>query len=562
MSCQILMKGTSRSKKVTPGRAISTKQCTYNDGKISAFADIPDRFCDQYVIENCPIASWDGFRNFNKVSEVVITNAFFSNFKNCMSETVKRVTLTGAPVTRYPLYRVMALLAFGNQLTTLDGVEISAAERELVATYNTNGQLSALVRSGVILTKIGPEVVQDSECKVPAAPQGCDAVVECRAAYEAFFDAKSLKAAEDEVMKGMPATKEVVDEVEIRRCLADIRVLYGKLVPGCRLVPLFHEFEDVYARFPKDVEEMANVYGALNQIGEIIKTSQKGIFDTLDEEVNKFKVSADDLRQCPFAEYCTDFIEVCNKFVSVARELLNTPGIDIDILCDNLSKFEAIEQSRVGPFRRILEDIEKAVQEKSKNLDQNQRAALERKFFVAKRCALDSHIRALVETLKSCGPEFQPETDRLSTASTSFPKIRKWYSTPPSPENLKRHIETCHAQLTQTLMQKFATLVSHSNELQLRLSENQKRHASEVSAQLGHMSDLKNWFSEVQSVLSSNETVTKCCSEMSLRSDIFFRYTLQNQTREFDKSAALLEQSITEKDAEISAFKQKTATSS
>ena len=562
MSCQILMKGTSRSKKGTPGRVANPKQCTYKDGKISAFADIQDRFCDHYVIENCPIASWDGFRNFNKASDVVITNALFSNFKNCVSETVKRVTLTGAPVTRYPLYRVMALLAFGNQLKTLDGVEISAAERDLAGMYNTNGQLSALVRSGVILTKIGPEVVQDSECKVPAAPKGCDAVVECRSAYEAFFDARSLKVAEDEVLKGVPATKEVVDEVAIRRCLADVYVLYAKLMPGCRLVPLFSEIENVYARFPKGVEEMANVYGVLEQIRETIQTSQKDIFDAFSEEIAKFETSADDLRRCPFAEYCTDFIEVCNKFVSVAHELLNTPDIDIDVLCDNLSNFEAIEQSRVGPFRRILEDIEKSIQEKSANLDQTQKASLERKFFVAKRCALDSHIRALVATLQSCGPEFQPETDRLFTASTSFPKMRKWYSTPPSADNLKRHIETCHSRIAQTLMQKFATLVSHSNELQVRLGDNQKRHASEVSAQLGHMSDLTNWFGEVQSVLSQSETVTKCCSEMSLRSDIFFRHTLQNQTREFDKSASLLEQAITEKDAEISAFKQKTATSS
>lgn len=556
------MKGAGKKPVGKPKSSV--KEATYTDGRISSFSDILDPFCERYTIRDCPLSSWEQFQNFTKVTELVVTNALFSNFKGCSSKApITSVTLTGSPVTRYPLYRIMAILAFGDQLTTIDGKKVTQAEKELAKKYNENGKLTAMVRNGVILAKLGPELLQnDDNLCIPTLKEESELTkFEAPLAFDLFFDRRSLEAAEDERMKTIPPNQDVLDQIAIHNCFTDLHILYSKLTPDCKLVPVFEEFQQICERVPKNVAELTEVYKKLAEIDKVMKAATNERVSYLTSVITSYQNSVEIIQGCGYSDRCSEFISLSLEFVKIVNEILSEADGNFDALCESVVRLKDINDKRELPFRAMLSDIEKAVQNHRDKLNDTREKSLERTLTVAKKFTMPWHFSDLAAILAESDKDvFATEIETCTRARECFHVVTGCYANPPSANVIISRMQDQVSVLIREIGRRLAALIStYAQAIRATASVCEKIHA-EVEQQMNKSTSIADWVSQVRSSLVDNGMIADCCTDMSVRSDAFFKQTLQEEMDRFDKDALIVQQKLLEKTKEVATLRAKLAT--
>ena len=115
-------------------------------------------------VSNNPISSFEGIKEYPNLTYLICKNTKIETFQGAkIQPSLQTLTLSGSPLSRETFCRVMALIAFGNSLKTIDQVAIRESDRTLAQTFSS--QLRPFIISGWVITSRNPIKIFNSATK-------------------------------------------------------------------------------------------------------------------------------------------------------------------------------------------------------------------------------------------------------------------------------------------------------------------------------------------------------------------------------------------------------------
>lgn len=141
----------------------------YDPSSISSFHDLESFELEEYNLKDVPFLTFDGITNLTNASAIFVTNALFTSFKHTSKmPNLKKCSFSGSPIYFRTHYKLMILLAFGEQVEEIDNVPVSNADRRIFRHFNEESiqLLSNYVRSGgIIMQNIDEKFIEELKQK-------------------------------------------------------------------------------------------------------------------------------------------------------------------------------------------------------------------------------------------------------------------------------------------------------------------------------------------------------------------------------------------------------------
>jgi uncharacterized protein YukE len=523
--------------------------------EITTFDDIPNKFLLEYSFTDCPLSSFRGLSlaNFPNVRQVHTRNALFASFKDCLGDIPKlsAISLVGLPVTEYPLYRTMAVLAFGYQVAEIDGAPVDQKDAARIREVDRDGSIARFVRHGGVLRTFDGTTAKTIE-QLTVAPPPLSLPTRSAAAgaaFSPFFDAGSIRSAEARRMAAAAATPRFVLEVATRSCFADFRVLFSALDDETRVAPFFAEFGGIAARLPP-AAQLPRVLAAIGDFRPLLAAKGGDIARLLGDAQREFRSAASELSKSQFARFCGGFVGTCRAFVAAIGEIV-TEGRDFDALYESRARFDALADERAAPFRAVVEDITARVDGKRALLSEPQFNELSRKLSVANRCPQIAHFVQISELLKGI-EAFKEEIEMCVDLVAEFASITHSFSAPPTGLALRTRIEDIKRQMTTQMMGLWAWgLKAAFQEIFDEWHKEAKEAQSAVHDICGRTNQLTEWVNSATKSFEGNHVYENFFGEMSLHCESFTKQRLQERKRDIQRQIEETQKEADEMDVEI-----------
>jgi hypothetical protein len=517
---------------------------------VCTFEDVPNKFVADYSFTDCPLASFRGLSSvdFAKICSLATTNALFASFEGCPGDlhTLKSVSFTGSPVTLYPLYRVMAILAFGECVKTIDGVPVTAAEFADVKKVDRDGRIAEFIRRGGIIRTFDANTIKDIEAQLEPPPPFDPPFPDRPSALEfsLFFDSRSLAAAEKVGMAHQPPNAALNRSLRIRACFSDFRVLFSTLDDATLLAPFVATFAEIAGRMGDP--NVADISAAVAALPLPLEQVTAEAFSLLAGARAEYERAAAVLDAGALAAHCRPFIGTAKSFVEALSNILG--GVrTFDAAQAAVKGLAEIEDGRAAPFAEILRGIEGRVAD----------ADVRRRIRVMRALPLAAHFRELREVLRTDGGEFADVVQTCADTEAAFEIVTDAYLRPPSADAIIVRLGRMRDQTVVQLLQGWNVLrrafVGHLAKESAGEVERKKRFEAEVN----RTNQVTRWVAATHSWIEERNVMEKQFTDIGRHCESFTKLMLEMKAKELAAEEVNERATIEKLDAEIRGLKTK-----
>lgn len=153
----------------------SYQTISYDPSAVSSFYDLENFELEEYNLKDVPFLTFDGIENLSNASSIFITNALFTSFNHTTKmPKLKKCSFAGSPIYFKTHYRLMILLAFGEQVEEIDNTPVLNIEKHIFNHFSKEiiELLSDYVhKGGIIMQNIDENFIEGLKQKQGPLPQ-------------------------------------------------------------------------------------------------------------------------------------------------------------------------------------------------------------------------------------------------------------------------------------------------------------------------------------------------------------------------------------------------------
>lgn len=331
----------------------SYETVAYDPTAISSFYDLDNYELEVYDLKNVSFLSFDGVTNLTNANSIFITNALFTSFNYTqIMPKLKKCSFSGSPIYFRTHYRLMILLAFGEQIEEIDNTPVTNLERRIFNHFNkeTIQLLSDYVhKGGLIMQNVDEKFVEElkqKQCPLLQFDIPVKHIPINHIYYTPFLKKRDIdqfllkEISQNE--RNLKESEEVKDEKEQRTLITSIeREIFesqNKLPSQSLLCKICD---------PKEIQEVEN--NAFNKIGDVLSKILKQLQDS---EMQIPKHEGDNILSWIYHPVFNIIKEAQDKTESLLTSL-NSNSRSFSFICKSCNSYNTIFKKSCG-FSPIL----------------------------------------------------------------------------------------------------------------------------------------------------------------------------------------------------------------
>ncbi|KAK8877971.1 hypothetical protein M9Y10_004734 [Tritrichomonas musculus] len=262
---------------------------TFNPFSISSFCDLQDFDLDEYILSDAPFLTFEGISNLRNAKRIFVKNALFTSFKyTSKMPNLKKCSFSGSPVFYKKNYRIMILLAFGEQIDEIDDAKVTFQEKQIFKCFNDESLqlLSEYIQNGGIITQnIDEKLIEELNLrKNNPAPHFCLPIKSKplnHMYYTPFLNETEIRQLIDKEIRNIYLEKssEIIEDKEQLFLLSKIQNEVFNLTNQNKLLNQFKSNEIFSKNDIENIEKVAFSFitDALNTIKNQLQESKQQI---------------------------------------------------------------------------------------------------------------------------------------------------------------------------------------------------------------------------------------------------------------------------------------------
>ena len=423
------------TKKV-PKKPVNTSDITFTDNQIVNFEDIQERFKSIYKFVDCQLISLNGIHNLENIQTLDTKNALIFSFEGTkyIKSKITNVSFIGSPITKYPNYRLMALLAFGRQIISIDGINVSEEEKKIAHDIIQNKkEIQQFVQEGGLLrddSDFDVEIIKKKSKQPHIAP-----VVQQLHAnqypktllFAPFFNKESLN---NEVAHLIDETSKTSLEHSIYTLQKTIRTMISNIrsiIPQTDTNPNEIKFKDIFNKIniernhldesiqsAKKVNSFHNseylkklivsaesIANALTRLDTSFQKRENEIQRLTEESFNKIKQTLHEIKQPNIAPYCESFIEVLQQSYDIISNLIKIEHLSIDDIVGCFNDFSNVSTHIKSPILSVIDKLYQHVSNISFKYDSPELKKIQRALLLNKKFPTLNNLQHTKRTIQT-----------------------------------------------------------------------------------------------------------------------------------------------------------------
>ncbi|OHT02380.1 hypothetical protein TRFO_30581 [Tritrichomonas foetus] len=421
---------STASKKSTV--QIKDAEAVYKKNEIVCLNDIPNKFISSYSFSDCPLSSFADIHVFEQMKSFITKNALFYSFAgtNNIRCQIEQISFVGSPITKYPNYRLMVLLAFGTQLTKIDGKNVTSKEINLANNYISNKELVTFVKNGGIIRtandflpdELNKRLLQIKEIpeivKISKIPNNLE--------FVPFYSKETLETEIKDKTNELAYTSFTAIEKATYDFQNDLRTIYSNLTDIFNRFeyldfsqPVKHLFDRIEEQrhFLEDsiqkvkfIESPNTTLSGYLSVSEKLNTSLQNILINYNQTENnlkgflelaldKYNAAKTEIAASELNEYSQDYLETLTNLCDILSNFVQKNNFSLDVAVSNIQHLQNIKESRRSPYIPIIHKIFGLVSEMSKISQHAETQKLYRKVVIMKKMPLYIHFEQINEQL-------------------------------------------------------------------------------------------------------------------------------------------------------------------
>lgn len=351
-------------KTVDPNKNSSEKK--FEKDEIFSFYDIGNYFLESLIFEDCPLYSLESppqkfLKTLHLKKSLLFSFSYHEAFK-----LIEDLSFVGSPISQYPYYRIMALLAFDDiknqhyqpKIKKIDDNIIQEDEKTLAKKYSC---LSDYVkRGGIIRTfdnSLARESIQTLLLTIPL-PESSKETKLTSLLFSRFFNTKNIQSIVEN-------TSKKISPFSLSKCINDYQIQLRKFYTELDHIlsnPRFIETQQTVSSLSRRIEEMNSIIS--KYIERIERNSDKNIFlkdgktfctisrslidkySHVNSKLNNFIQSAISTYQQLITEvnssqldsYFHDYLAGLSEFINFCTNLTSSTDFSIDLLFSSIQQ--------------------------------------------------------------------------------------------------------------------------------------------------------------------------------------------------------------------------------
>ena len=407
------------TKKV-PKKPVNTSDITFTDNQIVNFEDIQERFKSIYKFVDCQLISLNGIHNLENIQTLDTKNALIFSFEGTkyIKSKITNVSFIGSPITKYPNYRLMALLAFGRQIISIDGINVSEEEKKIAHDIIQNKkEIQQFVQEGGLLrddSDFDVEIIKKKSKQLHIAPvvqqlhgnqypktllfvpffnkeslnnevaHLIDETSKTSLEHSIYTLQKTFRTMISNIKSIIPQTDTNPNEIKFKDIFNKINIERNHLdesIQSAKKVNSFHNSEYL-KKLIVSAESIAN---ALTRLDTSFQKRENEIQRLTDESFNKITQALHAIKQPNLAPYCESFIEVLQQSYDIMSDLIKIEHLSIDDIVGCFNDFSNVSTHIKSPILSVIDKLYQHVSNISFKYDSPELKKIQRALLLNKK---------------------------------------------------------------------------------------------------------------------------------------------------------------------------------